>query len=104
MSNEERTHPRHRVDEYLTAPIRLSITAALSRVDEIEFRVLRDAIEISDSALSKQISQLEAVDYIAVRKGYVGKRPRTWLSITSEGRVALKHHLAALDDIVSGIS
>ena len=104
MSTEERTHPRHHVDKPLTAPIRLSIIAVLSRVDEIEFRGLRDTIEISDSALSKQTSQLEAVDYIAIRKGYVGKRPRTWLSSTAAGRAALKHHLAALDDIVNGTS
>jgi DNA-binding MarR family transcriptional regulator len=100
MTSTEQTHPRHHVDEHLTAPIRLSIIAALSRADEIEFRVLRDRIEISDSALSKQISQLETAEYITVRKGYVGKRPRTWLSITPEGRVALTHHLAALNAII----
>jgi DNA-binding MarR family transcriptional regulator len=103
MTAEERIHPRHRVDDQLSAPIRLSIVAALSRAAEIEFRLLRDAIEISDSALSKQVSQLEGVGYVAVRKGYLGKRPRTWLSITPEGRVALTHHLAALDDIVRGV-
>ncbi|MFB2554230.1 winged helix-turn-helix domain-containing protein [Herbiconiux liangxiaofengii] len=98
----ERVHPRHRVDELLSAPIRLSIVAALSRADEIEFKVLRDGIEISDSALSKQVGQLEAADYVLVRKGYFGKRPRTWLSITPEGRGALKRHLAALEAIVAG--
>ena len=96
----ELTHPRHRVDELLIAPIRLSIIAALSRADEIEFRTLRDRIEISDSLLSKQISQLEQAEYVAVRKGYLGKRPRTWLSITADGSVALRNHLAALAAIV----
>ena len=96
----ELTHPRHRVDELLTAPVRLSIIAALSRVDEIEFRTLRDTIEISDSVLSKQVSQLEQVEYVSVRKGYLGKRPRTWLSITAQGSVALKNHIAALQAIV----
>jgi len=97
----ELTHPRHRVDELLTAPIRLSIVAALSRADEIEFRTLRDRIEISDSVLSKQVSQLEQAQYVKVRKGYLGKRPRTWLSVTPEGSVALKNHLAALAAIVA---
>ena len=96
----ELTHPRHRIDELLTAPVRLSIIAALSRVDEIEFRTLRDTIEISDSVLSKQVSQLEQVEYVSVRKGYLGKRPRTWLSITAQGSVALKNHIAALQAIV----
>ncbi len=102
MTEATHLHPRHRVDEVLTAPVRLSIVAALSRVDEIEFALLRDSIEISDSQLSKQVSQLEQVGYVAVRKGHVGKRPRTWLSITEEGRVALQWHLAALRAIVDG--
>lgn len=102
MTAIEYTHPRHRVDEILTAPIRLSIVAALSRADEIEFRVLRDSIEISDSALSKQISQLEEAGYVKVRKGYLGKRPRTWLSITPDGGAALRFHLDALTAIVDG--
>ncbi|BDZ49502.1 transcriptional regulator [Frondihabitans sucicola] len=102
MTTGEQLHPRHRIDDQLTAPIRLSIAAALSRVDELDFRTLRDSIEISDSALSKQIGHLESVGYVGVRKGYVGKRPRTWVSITAEGRVALEHHLAALRAIVDG--
>jgi DNA-binding MarR family transcriptional regulator len=100
--SEPRAHPRHRIDDLLAAPIRLSIAAALSRADEMEFRVLRDAIELSDSALSKQISVLEAAGYVSVRKGYFGKRPRTWLTISEEGRGALRRHLAALEAIVSG--
>ncbi|MDB5065373.1 MAG: transcriptional regulator [Chloroflexi bacterium] len=31
-----------------------------------------------------------------MRKGYVGKRPRTWLSITPAGRRAFDEHVAAL--------
>lgn len=95
-------HPRHGIDEHLTAPIRLSIIAALVRVDDVEFQTLRDAIEVSDSALSKQAAALEAAGYLTLRKGYVGKRPRTWLSVTAEGRSALASHLDALRAIVDG--
>lgn len=103
MTESTHLHPRHSVDELLTAPVRLSMVAALSRVDEVEFALLRDSIEISDSQMSKQISQLEVAGYVAVRKGHVGKRPRTWVSITPEGRVALQWHLAALRAIVDGV-
>lgn len=95
-------HPRHRVDDLLTAPVRLSIVAALSRVDDMEFKALRDAVELSDSALSKQMTALAEAGYVTVRKGYVGKRPRTWLALAPAGRVALDAHLAALRAIVGG--
>ena len=53
----------------------------------------------SDPALSKQVATLEDAGYVMVRKGYVGKRPRTWLSLSQAGRQALQDHLAALRGI-----
>jgi DNA-binding MarR family transcriptional regulator len=89
-------HARHQLDGLIHAPVRLSIVAALAGVDEAEFGHLRDAVEVSDSVLSKQSAQLETAGYVKVRKGYVGKRPRTWLSLTPTGRAAYARHLQAL--------
>ena len=89
-------HARHRLDEIIHAPVRFSIVAALATVDEAEFGVVRDVVEISDSTLSKQVSVLEGAGYVKVRKGYIGKRPRTWLSLTKVGRRAYTAHLDAL--------
>ncbi|TFV66243.1 UNVERIFIED_ORG: transcriptional regulator [Bacillus sp. AZ43] len=89
-------HARHQLDAVIHAPVRLSIVAALAGVDEAEFGHLRDAVEVSDSVLSKQAAQLETAGYVKVRKGHVGKRPRTWLSLTATGRAAYARHLQAL--------
>lgn len=95
-------HARHHLDEVIHAPVRFSIVAALATVDESDFSTLRDAIEVSDSVLSKQCSALETAGYVTVRKGYVGKRPRTWLSLTGRGRTAYDRHLTALREIAGG--
>ncbi|SOD97483.1 winged helix-turn-helix domain-containing protein [Blastococcus haudaquaticus] len=89
-------HARHQLDAVIHSPVRFSIVAALAGVDEAEFGHVRDIIEISDSALSKQATQLEAAGYVRMRKGYVGKRPRTWLSLTADGRQAYARHMQAL--------
>lgn len=73
--------------------------AALVGVAEAEFSVVRDAVEVSDSVLSRQVSMLEQAGYVKVRKGYVGKRPRTWLRCTARGRHAFTAHIAALREI-----
>ena len=99
MTSVSSGHARHRLDEVIHAPVRLSVVAALATVDEAEFGVVRDSVEISDSVLSKQVSTLEAAGYVRVRKGYVGKRPRTWLSLTRAGRTAFERHLVALREI-----
>jgi DNA-binding MarR family transcriptional regulator len=92
----EATHPRHRLNETVHAPVRFSIVAALAGADQAEFAFVRDAVEVSDSVLSRQVAVLETAGYVAVRKGYVGKRPRTWLSLTPAGRQVFTEHLAAL--------
>ncbi|PLC10742.1 ArsR family transcriptional regulator [Kocuria flava] len=102
MSATEGRHARHRLDELIHAPVRLSIVATLAQVDEAEFARVRDTVEISDSVLSKQATQLEAAGYVRIRKGYVGKRPRTWLSLTPAGRTAYTDHLEALRAIAEG--
>ena len=96
-------HPRHQIVDELTAPVRLSIVAALVRVDNVEFKALKESLEVSDSVLSKQVAALETAGFVKVIKGYVGKRPRTWVSVTPEGRTALTTHLAALRAIVDGL-
>jgi DNA-binding MarR family transcriptional regulator len=74
--------------------------ATLAAADEAEFSFARDRIEISDSLLSKQVSALEQAGYVKVRKGYVGKRPRTWLSLSPRGRKVFAGHVAALRAIL----
>jgi len=73
--------------------------AALSKAEELEFRFLRDTLGVSDSVLSRQGSTLEEAGYVNIRKGYVGKRPRTWLSLTAIGRSTYEGHVQALREI-----
>jgi DNA-binding MarR family transcriptional regulator len=88
------------LDPVISTTTRLSLMAALAGAQELEFGAARDASGLSDSVVSKQATALEAAGYLRVRKGRVGPRPRTWLSLTPIGRQALRSHLAALRQIV----
>ena len=90
------SHPRHRLDDVIHSPVRLSVVAALAGVEKADFKSLRDAIEVSDSALSKQLTVLEDAGYVEITKDRVGRRPRTWAALTPAGRSALSGHLQAL--------
>lgn len=87
------------LDRGLQLSTRLAVVAFLSGCGEAEFKAVRDGLELSDSTLSKTISTLESMGYISVRKGFVGRRPRTWLALTRAGRQRLAGHLAALQRI-----
>ena len=84
---------------------RLSICGLLAAgADWVEFAALRDAAGISDSVLSKQSRVLEDAGYLEVRKGAVGRRPRTWFRLTAEGRQAVEGHLAWLAQLEGAVS
>ena len=97
------THPRHDLDPALQTPVRLSLLAALPDGEALDFATLRDVIEADDSVVSKGIAHLEKLGYVKVVKGYVGSRPRTWVSSTVKGRRALDRHLGALRAIIGAV-
>jgi DNA-binding MarR family transcriptional regulator len=61
---------------------------------------VRDTVEVTDPMLSKQVALLEAAGYVGVDKGRIGRRTRTWLTLTPDGRDAYRRHIAALRAIV----
>ncbi|MFI5487937.1 winged helix-turn-helix domain-containing protein [Micromonospora echinaurantiaca] len=95
------THPRHQLDAVIHNPTRFSIMAALLPADRVEFKFVRDAVEVTDSVLSQHMTALEQVGYVKITKGQVGRRPRTWLSATPAGRAAFHAHLAILNQLAN---
>jgi DNA-binding MarR family transcriptional regulator len=90
--------------EVFSSLVRLRISALLSGCDEATFQHVQESSGLSKSALSKQVTTLERAGMVEVRKGYVGKYPRTWLALSPAGRAALREHLAALQRIASAAS
>ena len=85
-----------RFDAVIHAPGRLQICGILSAADEAEFAMVREAIEVSDSVLSKHLKQLEEAGYVTLRKQAHAGRQRTWLALTPAGRTAFAAHVAEL--------
>lgn len=75
---------------------RLQIFGVLSAVEEAEFSMVRDAVGVSDSVLSKHVKALEDAGYLKVRKAASAGRQRTWLALTGAGRRAFAGHVAEL--------
>jgi len=103
MNNIEHTHPRHQLSEMLQNPIRFSIIAALDKAEKLSFQEVKEAVEVTDSALSKQITALETAGYLLAQKSFVGKYPRTMLSLTKDGRSAWRKHLNTLREIAGDL-
>lgn len=88
-------------DPVIHAPGRLQICAILSSVDDAEFAMLRDAIKVSDSVLSKHLKLLDEAGYVKLAKAVENGRQRTWLSLTARGRAAFAAHVTELNRLAS---
>ena len=88
-------------DPVIHAPARLQIMAVLGGVQDAEFSLLRETVQVSDSVLSKHLAALAEAGYVRLRKAALDGRQRTWASLTREGRRAFTAHVKALQALAN---
>jgi DNA-binding MarR family transcriptional regulator len=62
--------------------------AYLFVVQSADFTFLQTQTGLTWGNLSSHINKLETAGYVAVEKEFVGKKPRTMLHLTNDGRAA----------------
>ena len=90
-------------DPIIHQPVRLKIMSALKVVpagEAIEFVRLKAIVAATEGNLGAHIATLEEAGYVAVEKDFVGKRPRTRIALTKQGRRAFEDYVAYLRDII----
>jgi DNA-binding transcriptional ArsR family regulator len=92
-------HPTSGLDDTVHQRHRLGILTIAAEA-RAEFGYLRDALGLTPGNLSRHLTVLEEAGLIKVDKGYQGRRPRTWVRITRQGRSALAAELAALTELL----
>ncbi|UGQ13391.1 transcriptional regulator [Yinghuangia sp. ASG 101] len=90
-----------RFDELIHPSTRLSLVATLAAAEWAEFAFLKDRLNLSDSALSKQLTTLEEAGYVATERRLAGSRRRRYARLTDTGREAFNGHIAALREILA---
>jgi DNA-binding MarR family transcriptional regulator len=93
-------HPTAGLNETVHQRHRLGILAITSRSRQADFGYLRETLGLTSGNLSTHLVVLEDAGLVRVERGYEGRRPRTWVSITREGRAALAAEMEALTRLV----
>lgn len=68
--------------------------------DEVDFKSMKELLDVSDGNLASHTSALEKLDYILITKKFVGKKPNTTYSVTPIGKKAFQEHLSALETLL----
>ncbi len=81
--------------------VRLGIMSVLMVNDWVDFKSLKELLNVTDGNLASHITGLEKQDYIEVMKAFVGKKPKTSFRATPLGKQAFKSHLSALEKLLN---
>ncbi|HEY8655351.1 MAG TPA: transcriptional regulator [Candidatus Limnocylindria bacterium] len=76
--------------------MRLGILALLKETRRADFTYLREALDLTDGNLGQHLRVLEERGYVEISKAFEGNRPRSWVSATKAGRVALATEISTL--------
>jgi DNA-binding MarR family transcriptional regulator len=88
------------LDRLVYERVRLGIMSALAVNRTLSFSELKDLLQTSDGNLSVHARKLEDAGYIACKKSFQDRFPRTEYRLTSPGRRALGRYLDHMEALI----
>jgi DNA-binding transcriptional ArsR family regulator len=92
------------LDSAVHGPIRLSVLALLRLEGPLDFTTIKKRLDVSDGVLGAHLLRLEQAGYVASRKEFVGRRPRTTYRLPAAGKTALIRYLEAMERLIHAVS
>ena len=90
-----------RLDDVIHGRVRLGVLAHLIKTEVADFNELKSVLHVTQGNLSMHLRKLEEAGYAHIEKGYLGRRPRTQVRLTSAGRRAFAKYLSAIEQLVT---
>ena len=91
------------LDRVIHERVRLAIVSALAVHEMLTFNELKALLDATDGNLSVHARKLEDAGYVACKKGYDGRVPRTEYRITAAGRRALEGYLGHMEALIKRV-
>ncbi len=88
------------LDRLIHERMRLGIVSALAVTEAMTFNDLKATLGASDGNLSVHARKLEEAGYVACRKFFEGRLPRTEFQLTPTGRTALSRYLDHMEALI----
>jgi DNA-binding MarR family transcriptional regulator len=96
-------HPVNGLNDTVHQRVRLGILTVTHQARRVEFGFLRTTLDLTAGNLGQHLTVLEKAGLIHVEKGYEGRRPRTWITLTPTGNQALQDEITNLKRLIHQI-
>ena len=74
--------------------------SALVVNEQLNFRLLKELLDVTDGNLATHLKSLEKSKYITVKKEFIDRKPNTNYSATKAGKDAFKKHIGAIEKLL----
>jgi DNA-binding MarR family transcriptional regulator len=91
------------LDRMIHERIRLGIVAALAANESLAFSDLKSLLQTTDGNLSVHARKLEDAQYVACKKSFEGRVPRTRYRLTAAGRRAFEGYLNHMEALIQAM-
>ena len=88
------------LDEIIHSRLRLAIIAVLISVEEAEFVFIKEKVNTSDGNLSVNLTKLEKVGYVSVKKQFLNRKPSSTYKLTKKGHEAFEVYVSQLEKLI----
>ncbi|MDC3389731.1 transcriptional regulator [Flavobacteriales bacterium] len=81
--------------------VRLGLMSILSVNEWISYKEVKNLLDLTDGNLASHIQALEKINFLEIKKQFIGKKPLTTYRITVIGKNAFKDHLSGLEKLIN---
>jgi DNA-binding MarR family transcriptional regulator len=72
-------------------------------VESVDYVFLKNVTGLTWGNLATHLSKLEEADYVAIEKGFQGKKPHTMIHLTDDGRAAFREYKHSMQQILDDL-
>ena len=80
--------------------VRLGLMSILSVNNWVSYKEIKDLLEVTDGNLASHIQSLEKINYLEIKKQFIGKKPLTTYKVTEIGKKAFQNHIEGLEKLL----
>lgn len=91
------------IDRLIHEPARYNIMALLYVISRADFLFLQNQTNLTAGNLSAHVSKLDMGGYLKVEKEFLGKKPKTFLSLTESGREAFEDYRRSMKEVLADL-
>ena len=68
----------------------------------VSYKELKKLLDLTDGNLASHITALEKLNYLEVKKQFIGKKPLTTYRVTKTGKKSFEQHIEGIEKLIQG--